>query len=1119
MTPSALQICLLGGYRVDYDTSPVSALNTPRLQALLAYLCLHADLPQSRQHIAFQLWPDTPETHARNNLRQLLYQLRHALPNADDYLVIDGNAITWRSGRGQEIDVRSFSQALRDADAAEQAGDIKAARRCYEQALDLYRGDLLPGCYDDWIQPERDKLREQYRIAHARLAQILEQERDYAEAIRIAQSLVRLDPLDENSYVLLMRLHALTRDRAAVRRIYLAAIERFSEELGVEPGEALRQGFETARGLLVAPPALSARDAASQTPVGLVGRQREWRALLATWQAATHGAAQMALIEGEAGIGKSRLAEELYTWAQGQGFAAAYTRSYAAEGRLSLAPVTNWLRSAPIRPHLSTLSDIWLTEVSRLLPELLADMPQLPRPEPIGEYGQRQRFFEALAHAVLAAPRPLLLWIDDLQWCDSETLEWLHFLLRFEPRSELLIVGTARVEESLPHAPLAALTQQLRSEGSLAAIELRPLDAAETARLASQIEGRALDEAAALRLFRATEGNPLFVVETVRAGMGSALAGEGYKAPAADKAYELPPRAYAVLAGRLAQLSDSARHVAERAAVIGREFTLDTLLHAGDEDEAAVVQALDELWYKRIIREQAPNLFDFTHDKLREVAYAEMGAPQRRVLHRHVAQALEALNADTLDAVSAQIAAQYEQGGAIEQAIPYYQRAAAVAASVYANADAIALLNRALMLLAGTAPGMRRDSRELALLLALATLYRITRGWTSPETERVVKRSLMLSEKVGTVFQRAQAMYSAHTYYVVSAQLNKVESEYPELNRLFLQAGEESPFFAAIMYAGARLHAGHIAEARELFERMLSVRDDGQVRDVQMSHGINYRAHGYAWNAHALWCLGYPQSAYECATRAVEIAREFAQPFNQALTITYLAMLQEFRSDTSTFRAHAETAAAISQAYEAPYYAAWAEVLVAFALAAQEPSPTSLAGLREAIDALTTTGTRLRLPYFLSLAARAYWRAGDLDAAMNAVEEAFEASLHTNERWWDGELHRLRGELLHAQGADGEDVENAFRRALEIARSQEAKSIELRAATSLAQSWLAQGRAAEARQVLVPVYEWFTEGFDTPDLRAAQAVIAQLPGRHREEDDFRRGEGRSFPRTKRSPDR
>ena len=181
-----------------------------------------------------------------------------------------------------------------------------------------------------------------------------------------------------------------------------------------------------------------------------------------------------------------QLAEELFHWARQQGITAAHTRSYAAEGRLSLAPVTDWLRSDALRLHFASLDKLWLSEVARLLPELLTERTDLARPEPIREYGARQRFFEALARAVLAAPRPTLLWIDDLQWCDPETFEWLHFFLRFEPHSPILILGTARSDESAPDHPLAGLARQLRSEGRLSLIELSPLDAAETAKLATR---------------------------------------------------------------------------------------------------------------------------------------------------------------------------------------------------------------------------------------------------------------------------------------------------------------------------------------------------------------------------------------------------------------------------------------------------------------------------------------------------------------------------------------------------------------------------------------------------------------------------------------------------------
>lgn len=1089
-----LNVQLLGGFNLIYDDTPITGINSARLQSLLAYLILHADIPQSRQHLAFVLWPDTTETQARNNLRQFFYQLRHALPNSDRFLVADTNMVYWKTDEGQIIDVQRFERTLKDADAAEQQDDTKTLRQMLERALSYYQGDLLPGCYDDWITPEREHWQQHYYTTCQKLTQLLETQREYGSALQVAQHLLRLDPLAEGAYISLIRLHGLNDDRAGARRIYQTAVETFQRELGVEPDDTLRAAYEQSRQLPRTIPRFDPDDSTGSGSLKLIGRQAEWQQLQAAWQRVASDSAHLVLITGEAGIGKSRLAEELFSWAARQGFTTAHTRSYGAEGRLSLAPIIEWLRSSALRPHLAALDRVWLTEIARLLPELLSDFPDLARPEPITEYGRRQRFFEALARGVLAAPRPLLLWIDDLQWCDQETLEWLHFLLRFESRHALLILGTARSEESPPDHPLSALARQLRAEDRIVSIELSPLDAAETAKLAFQVQGQTLDVSASVRLYRETEGNPLFVVETVRAGMAQAVTSpaDTLTATTSPNSPNLPPRVHAIIAGRLAQLSPTARKVAEIGAANGRAFTLDLLLQAGHENEDTLIRALDELWQRRIVREQSANLFDFTHDKLRDVAYAETSAPQRRLLHRRIAQALETLNAAELDPISPQVAAHYEQAGLFEQAIPYYQRAGSTAASVYANEEAITLYTRGLELLGQTPMSVKRDAQELNIQLALATLYRISKGWTSPEEERVMNRAMVLSNKVGDIEQRIRTLFGLQTLYVVQARYNKVERTHTQAQELSRQAQLTPPPFAEIYLTGAKLHMGQMVEARELFEKIVAVRDDKHIRDLQESQGLNYLVHGLAWNSHALWCLGYPETALSSAQAAIELAREFVQPFNQALAITYLAMLQAWCANAETFRADAEAAYALSDEYKAPYYRAWASILLRFAQTEQQPDAENLVHVRQAIHTFTETGARIRLPVFFSLLAQACLIAGRWEEGLDALEQALTESLQNDEHWWDAEIHRLRGELMRAQGAAPSEVEAVFQRALEIAQAQQAKSLELRAATSLARLWQANSRPAEAKRLLTQVYAWFAEGFDTPDLQTARALIAQL---------------------------
>src|SRR5437764_5943489 len=386
MMMPTLHIRLLGDFSLIYNDRQVTSLNTTRLQSLLAYLVLHRDVPPQRQHLAFLFWPDTTQSQARNNLRQLLHQLRQVLPAVEHFLSADTHTLHWHPVTPFHLDVAEFEEALTLAEAARRRNDQHALQAALEQADSLYRGELLPGCYDEWILPQRDRLRQRHLQVLEQLLRLFEVQGDNVTAIRYAQRLLALDPLSENLYRRLMRLFALNNDRASALHVYHTCVTTLQRELGVDPDTATREAYE--RLMQHETPVIPAR--APQTLLAatpaLIGRKQEWEALQEVWHAASTGEPRFVLVTGEAGIGKSRLAEEFLLWVSQQGAVTAKARSYARECQLSRAPVTDWLRSDGLRVPLRQLDAVWLTEVARLLPELVTELPDLPRYEPVSEY-------------------------------------------------------------------------------------------------------------------------------------------------------------------------------------------------------------------------------------------------------------------------------------------------------------------------------------------------------------------------------------------------------------------------------------------------------------------------------------------------------------------------------------------------------------------------------------------------------------------------------------------------------------------------------------------------------------------------------------------------------------
>ncbi|MDQ4118097.1 MAG: AAA family ATPase, partial [Actinomycetota bacterium] len=719
------RVRLLGRFVVEVDGSPATVLRSARAESLLAFLLLHGERERSREQVASLLWPDSGDAQARTNLRHLLHTLRHDLPCVDVHLELTGRTVRWRAEPPVAIDVVEFDRLLDSP-----AGDADARRTALIAAVGLYRGELLDGCDDEWIRAERERLRRRHLEALSELAALHEAAGEPEDAAAAAERVLDDDPLREDAHRVLIRVCLQRGDRAGAVRAYHRCATTLERELAVEPSGPTQRLY---REMLTSGRETSPRPGPRTRRPPLVGRAAEGGVLRDAWRGAAAGSARLVFVTGEAGIGKSRLVEDLRDACARLGATAVEARCYAAEGPLAYGPIADWLRQPAVRQTLPSLDRVRLTELARLLPELIDEMPGLPPPVPLPEHEQRHRLFEAVSAAVLGHGRPVLLVVEDLPHSDRDTCRLLHYLSR-RPQARLLVVATARAEDrDVPH--LRELLAGARERNRLTEIELAGFSRDETGSLVEQLTGARPGSAATDRLHRETGGNPLFVVEALRAGD----AAEG----------RLTPRVQAVIAARLAQLDGPAREVVAVAAVIGREFTDDVLSAAADLDEDALVHGLDELWRRGIVRDRdAGGTYDFGHDRIREVAYASVGPARRRLLHRRVAAALENVHDRAPAVVSAQVAAHYERAGAPAAALAWFRRAAEAAGLFYADARSLELYERALSLLHSRPPSPERDAEELDLRVATLVPLLAIEGYASAGMTAALDRATELARSL-----------------------------------------------------------------------------------------------------------------------------------------------------------------------------------------------------------------------------------------------------------------------------------------------------------------------------------------------------------------------------------
>jgi predicted ATPase len=733
---------------------------------------------------------------------------------------------------------------------------------------------------------------------------------------------------------------------------------------------------------------------------------------------------------------------------------------------------------------------------------LFAPLLSLSLPEhhypPLNFSPQRQRHktLETLVAMLLelAEQEPVLFILEDLHWTDPTTLEFLTLLIDHIPTVAIYLLLTCR--------PTFQPSWYHRSY--LTDITVNRLAQPQSERLVEQItHGKRLPPVVMQQIIEKTDGVPLFVEEITKSllesGQLTAVA-DHYELTGLLSTFAIPATLQDSLMARLDRLV-TAKAVAQYAAVIGRQFSYELLQAVSQVDEVMLQHELGrlveaEIVYQRGLPPQAT--YTFKHALIQDAAYESLLKSTRQHYHQRIAQVLETQFPE-ITAVQPELLAHHvTEAGLTEQAVHYWYKAGQRAIERSAHVEAIAHLRQGLVLLQTLPETPEGRQQELLLLIALGASLRATQSYAMPEVQATYTRARQLCQYLDKPQQLFPVLRGLHGYYNVRAELQTAHALGEQILALAQQVQDAAVLMMAHRAVGATSFLmGAVASAHTHFSQGIALYDSQQHRPWVFLYGEDVGMYCHSQDAWTLWYLGYPVQGLTQSQTAVALAQQSAHPFSLAYALSFAAVFHQLRREERCAQECAEATIVLATEQGFPLWVAVGSMLRGWALVAhQGEAQAGIEQLTQGLRAFRATGAEINQSYYRALLAEAYGVMGQPEAGLTALAEALTLVDTTGERWYKPEIYRLKGELLLQQNsANQAEAETCFHKALDIARTQQAKSLELRVATSLARLWQQQGKRQEAHDLLAPVYQWFTEGFDTAALKDAKALIEELEER------------------------